>query len=74
MDTVLSVMARTPTGFGTILSMAEKGELIPADYITPLEFAEKRRLSLRTVHRWLKLKIIKGEQPAGTKGKWLIPR
>ncbi len=60
--------------FGTILSMAEKGELIPADYETPAEFAKRRKLSLRTVHRWLRLKIVKGDQPAGAKGKWMIPR
>lgn len=44
------------------------------DYISLQEYADKRGISLRTVHRWLKMNIIKGEQPAGLKGKWLIPK
>lgn len=48
--------------------------IIPDDHLTPAQYAEKRRISLRTVHRWLKLKIIKAEQPAGMKGRWFIPR
>lgn len=66
-----SIVARR---FAIILSMAQKDDSVPVEYIKPSEFAERRSLSLRTVHRWLKLKIIKAEQPAGSKGKWLIPK
>ena len=44
-----------------------------AEEISPKEYAAYRGVSVRTVLRWLNAKLIPGTQPAGKKGKWLIP-
>jgi hypothetical protein len=44
------------------------------DYFSLKEYAERRGISLRTLHRWLKKGIIKAEQPYGKRGKWFISK
>jgi hypothetical protein len=44
------------------------------DYYSLKEYAKRRGISLRTLHRWLKKGIIKAEQPYGDRGKWFISK
>lgn len=55
-------------GFGKLSVMAQ------TEYVSLKEYAEQNGVSLRTIHRWLKQKIVKAKQPAGIRGKWLIEK
>ena len=51
------------------MGMAEESQ---PEYVPLKEYAKRRGISLRTLHRWVKQKIIKAEQPGGVRGKWFI--